>query len=275
MKILISADIEGIAGVVHPEQTRPGNSEYERARRLMTAEANAAIDGAFTGGATHIWIADAHGHFRNLLAEALDERAVLISGRPRPDGMITGIEDDVDALCLLGYHSKAGGQGVLAHTINGFAFADIAINGISLGEAGLYGLLAGELGVPVIFASGDQHFIAENRSFFPHMHWVQSKTAIGDYAAAASAPQAVCGEIRLAMEKAVRDAAAQKPAPLTMDAPYHCTVRANSPALADLFALLPQSERLDGCSVAFVQPSMRLVMRVLNMFSAMSASLRS
>ena len=43
MKLLISTDIEGVAGVYSPEQTRMGNGEYERARRLMTQEANAAI----------------------------------------------------------------------------------------------------------------------------------------------------------------------------------------------------------------------------------------
>ncbi|MDO4776020.1 MAG: M55 family metallopeptidase [Cardiobacteriaceae bacterium] len=274
MKVLISVDIEGVAGVVHPKQTRPGNAEYERARRWMAAEANAAAAGAFAGGAETVWIADAHGGFRNMAADDMDSRAVLVSGKPRADGMLASVIEEADALVLVGYHSKAGGQGVLAHTINGFAFADIAVNGVSLGEAGLYGLLAGELGVPLVFASGDQHFIAENRAFFPDVHWLQSKTALGDYAAANLSPAALCDALQRGVEAAVRAAVRKKPALFVMDAPYRCTVRANNPALADLFALLPDSERVDGTTVAFTETSMRRVMRVLNLFSAASAALR-
>ncbi|HWT38598.1 MAG TPA: M55 family metallopeptidase, partial [Paraburkholderia sp.] len=78
MKVLISVDIEGVAGVVNPEQTRAGNGEYERARRWMTLEANAAIEGAFAGGATDVWVNDSHGGFRNLLPDMLDARANVI-----------------------------------------------------------------------------------------------------------------------------------------------------------------------------------------------------
>ncbi|MDO5091104.1 MAG: M55 family metallopeptidase [Cardiobacteriaceae bacterium] len=274
MKILVSVDIEGVAGVVHPAQTRPGNGEYERARRFMAAEANAAVAGALAAGAHTVWVADAHGGFRNLAADDIDPRAILVSGKPRADGMLASVIDAADALILIGYHSRAGGQGVLAHTINGFAFADIAVNGISLGEAALYGLLAGECGVPLIFASGDQHFIAENRDFFPGAQWWQSKTALGDYAAASPAPEASAAAIEAGVMDAVRAVMLRRPAPFTMPAPYRCTVRAQTPALADLFALLPDTERLDGTTVAFVQPTMRRVIAVLNLFSAASAALR-
>lgn len=274
MKVLISVDIEGVAGVVHPEQTRPGNNEYERARRWMVAEANAAVVGAFAGGAEVVWLADAHGGFRNMSADEIESRAVLVSGKPRADGMLASVIEEADALVLIGYHSKAGGHGVLAHTINGFAFADIAVNGVSLGEAGLYGLLAGELGVPLIFASGDQHFIAENRAFFPDAHWLQSKTALGDYAAANLSPAAVCDALQSGVETAVRAAVQKRPSPFVMDAPYRCSVHTNTPALADLFTLLPDSERMDGTTVTFTETSMRRVMQVLNLFSAASAALR-
>ena len=50
MRILIVTDIEGVAGVVHPDQTREGHAEHEKALRWMTCEANAAIGGAFDGG---------------------------------------------------------------------------------------------------------------------------------------------------------------------------------------------------------------------------------
>ena len=102
MRILISTDIEGVAGVFHAEQTRAGNGEYERARRWMTREANAAVEGAFAGGATEVMVNDSHGGFRNLLPDELDPRARLVLGKPRHLGMAAGAEAGGDAMFLTG-----------------------------------------------------------------------------------------------------------------------------------------------------------------------------
>src|SRR5690606_16650190 len=133
MKILISTDIEGVAGVFHAEQTRPGNGEYERARVWMTGEANAAIEAAFDGGADEVLVNDSHGGFRNLLPDALDARARVVLGKPRYLGMMGGLEESCDAVCLVGYHARSQARGILAHTINSFAYARIFINGVELG----------------------------------------------------------------------------------------------------------------------------------------------
>ena len=120
MRILISADIEGISGVMSPEQTSPGSGEYERARLLMTREVNAAVEGALEGGATEIWVADGHGQYNNILLEELHPGACLVSGKPRLFGMMGGLDcGPWDGLFLIGYHARAGAHGVLAHTING------------------------------------------------------------------------------------------------------------------------------------------------------------
>ena len=171
MKVLISVDIEGVAGVYHAEQVRAGNPEYERARRLMALEASAAIAGAFDGGATEVYVNDSHGGFRNMPPDLLDARAQVIQGKPRYLSMVAGVELGVDGVCMIGYHSRSKGRGILAHTINSFAFARIAINGVEYGEAGLYGALAGEFGVPVAFASGDDVFIAETRPLSKLKRW--------------------------------------------------------------------------------------------------------
>ena len=149
MKILISTDIEGVAGVFHHQQVRAGNPEYERARILMTHEANAAIAGAFDAGATEVLVNDSHGDFRNMPPDLLDARAQQILGKPRYLSMMAGVDEKVDAVCMIGYHSRAQGRGILAHTINSFAFARVWLNEAELGEAGIYGALAGEYGVPV------------------------------------------------------------------------------------------------------------------------------
>ena len=91
MKVLISVDIEGVAGVYHAEQVRAGNPEYERARRWMAQEANAAIDGAFAAGATEVFVNDSHGGFRSLPPDLLDARAHVIQGKPRYLSMVAGV----------------------------------------------------------------------------------------------------------------------------------------------------------------------------------------
>jgi D-amino peptidase len=128
MKVLISTDIEGVAGVYHHEQARQGNPEYERARLLMAHEANAAIAGAFDAGATEVLVNDSHGGFRNMPPDVLDARARVVQGKPRYLSMVAGVEEDgVEAVCMVGYHSRAQGRGILAHTINSFAFASIRL----------------------------------------------------------------------------------------------------------------------------------------------------
>lgn len=276
MKILISTDIEGVAGVYHAEQTRPGNGEYERARAWMTAEADAAVRGAFAGGADEVLVNDSHGPFRNLLADRLDPRAYLVQGKPRYLSMMSGLETQCDAVCLIGYHSRAQGRGILAHTINSFAFARIWINDDELGEAGLYGALAGELGVPVIMASGDDVFIAEHRPLFPHVQWVQTKVAHGHASGVSLAPQASCAAIEQAVQTAVRARVDRDtPAPLLkIDAPIRCRIQTQSSGLADLFCMWPALVRVDGVTVSFEAASMQDAIRMINSLSAMSASLR-
>ena len=122
MKIFVSADIEGVAGVVARAHGEPGNVEYERARRLMTHEVNAAIAGAFEGGATEVLVNDSHGPQMNLIPELLDARAEVLLGRPKQGGMCAGLDSSFDGVFFTGYHAGAGQYGVLSHTINGFAF---------------------------------------------------------------------------------------------------------------------------------------------------------
>ena len=168
VRILVSVDIEGVAGVVHPDHARPGNADYERARRWMTAEASAAIAGARAGGATDVIVNDSHGDFRNLLLETIDPSARLLQGKPRELGMMAGVEDGCVAVFLVGWHAKAMAAGVLAHTINSTAFARVLVNGDEAGELALYGGVAAEFGAPVAFVSGDDRCVAEACTLFPN-----------------------------------------------------------------------------------------------------------
>jgi D-amino peptidase len=272
MKVLISTDIEGVAGVYHGEQVRAGNPEFERARLLMAREANAAVEGAFDAGASVVYVNDSHGGFRNMPPDVLDSRALVIQGKPRYLSMVAGAELGVDALCMVGYHSRAGGRGILAHTINSFAFAGVWLNDIELGEAGLYGALAGEYGVPVVMASGDDVFIEENGSLFPGASFVETKKACGFNSGVSLSPELARGAIRGGVFSALKDGVLARP--FVLAGPLRVRLRTQSPALADLFCQWPEFERVDGVSLAFSAASVEAAVRMLNCCSAMASLLR-
>ncbi len=272
MKVLISTDIEGVAGVVSQQQTRSGNPEYERARLLMTHEANAAIAGAFDGGATEVLVNDSHGDYRNMPAELLDPRARYVLGKPRYLGMMAGVDDGVDAVCMVGYHSRAQGRGILAHTINSFAFARVSFNGQEMGEAGIYGALAGEHGAAVVMASGDDVFIEEHRSLFPGAVFVQTKRATGQTSGISLSPAESCAAIRKGVAQALAQRADARP--LRLELPLQVRIQTQTPALADLFCQWPELRRLDGDEIVFEAPTVAAAVRMVNCLSAMSALLR-
>jgi D-amino peptidase len=272
MKVLVSTDIEGVAGVFHAEQTRAGNAEHERARLLMAQEANAAIAGAFDAGATDVLVNDSHGNFRNMPPDELDARARVVQGKPRYLGMVAGVEEGVDAVLMIGYHSRARGRGILAHTINSLAFARVAFNDLELGEAGIYGALAGERGAPVAMASGDDAFIEENRTLFPHATFVQTKRATGHTSGVSLSPAQSREAIRAGAAGALRRLGDAQL--FTLACPVAVRLQTQTPAFADLFCQWPAMRRLSGDEVAFDAPTVEAAVRMLNSLSAMSASLR-
>jgi D-amino peptidase len=274
MKIYVSADIEGVAGVVSPQQGQPGNPEYERARRLMTEEVSAAIEGAFAGGASAVLVNDGHGPMTNIIPELLDPRAELILGKPKPANMCAGLDGSFGGAFFLGYHTGARRHGVLAHTVNGFAFGAIRLNGQLCSEATLNGAYAGSLGVPVLLLSGDDQTAEDCGSHFPQAHRVVTKHALGTRAARAISPSLARERLSMAAEAAVREAAASRLQPFTLQGPFRLEVTLTTPALADLAAIIPVARRLDPVTVAFDAPGMADVLGWVNTLSALSAFLR-
>lgn len=272
MKIFISADIEGVAGVVTPAHGQPGNPEYERARRLMTDEVSAAVAGAFDGGATEVVVNDSHGPQLNLLPETLDPRCDLVLGRPKPGNMCAGLDGTFDAAFFTGFHAGAGQNGVLSHTINGFAFAAIRVNGIDCAEATLYGAYAGSLGVPVALLTGDDRLMAQCGPMFPGAARAVVKTALGQRAARSMSPARACAAIRAAAAAALANLSGC--APVTIVAPYRLEIDLAAVAIADLAEIIPTAVRIGPRSVAFDATSMRDVLGWINTISAASASLR-
>ncbi|MEU2663447.1 M55 family metallopeptidase [Micromonospora sp. NPDC007220] len=259
--VLISADMEGISGIVHPTETNPGGYDYERARRLMTAEVNAAILGVLDAEPdADVLVADAHGPFRNLLPEELDRRARLVRGRPRPLSMVAGLEMGADALLLVGYHARAGaGPAVLAHTMSD-AVLDVRLNGRPAGEIGLNTAVAGHFGVPVVLLSGDDVACAELRDLVPDAVTVEVKCALGQAAAVTLHP----GEAQERLRRAAATAVARRAEvpPLTFAGPVDVEVDLYSPTTVDQATLVPGFARAPGArTVTFTGQDMVEVYR--------------
>jgi D-amino peptidase len=249
MKIFISADIEGVAGVVVPLHGQPGNTEYEHARRLMTEELNAAIEGAFAGGAVEVLVNDSHGPMINILPDLLDPRAELIRGNIKPGGMFAGLDDSYSGAMCLGYHAAAAEHGVLAHTTSSLAFAAIRLNGMAASEAMFYGAYAGAMGVPVVMLSGDDVTERTCGGLFPGAEFVRVKTALGQRAARAVSPHTARTLLREAAERATRAAGTVKP--YRVAEPCDVVFDLTSVTLADVCATIPASVRYAPLTVGF------------------------
>ena len=252
MRIYVSSDIEGVAGVVSAEHQSPTSGrEYERARSWMTSEVNAAIDAAFDVGATEVWVNDAHGPNTNLLVEALDDRALLITGKPKRLQMVEGIDADFDAAMFLGYHARTGVQAaVLDHAYIGIVGHDLSLNGVAYGEFGLNALIAGHHGVPVVAASGDDKLAAEARAVIPGIEVATVKHALGRTAARTMTPAVARREIAAAVRRALtgdlRRHLLVPPAP-----PYELQVTFHRTSMADAASVMPGSVRTGGCTVCW------------------------
>lgn len=273
MKIFISADIEGVAGVGESAQGQRGAAEYPLACQLMTEEANAAIRGAFAGGATEVLVADSHGPMRNMPPDALDPRARLIQGTPRPLSMIQGLTSDFAGVVLIGYHAAAANFGTLAHTINGFSFARIEVNGVLAGEPTLFAGYAAEQGVPLLAVSGDDRLAAEIEVQFPHARRITVKSSIGVVVTNSLSPmrsrELIENEVRAAVK-----AAAEAPVEAPCKAPLTVRLQFTRQLFADAAAMLPWLTRLDSTTVEFTVKDHGEAIGALSALSLISGSFR-
>lgn len=264
LKIYISCDMEGISGVVNWAETGPESpNDYERFRRVMTAEANAAALGAFEGGATEVVINDSHGSMRNIIIEELDSRVQLVRGSPKPWSMMQGIGPAFDGVFLVGYHSRASSLGVLNHTYTG-TVVNYKVNGAVGGETAMNALVAGEYDVPVLLVTGDDQVCAEARALLGPVLTVEVKQAAGRYAAQCLHPARAHELIKAAAARAVREKAPGAAAggasgvagvkPLKAARPTRIELTFQVSAMADGAMLMPGVERVDNLTVGYTAP---------------------
>lgn len=199
VQIYISADMEGITGLVDAVDVQPGGADYERGRVMMTEDVNAAVRGALTAGATRVVVNDAHGPMRNLLPDQLHPAAHLVRGRPKAMGMLEGLDGSFDATVCVGYHARAGTLGVLSHSFMGHEIEDVWLDSYNVGEIGMVHATAAALGAPVLVLTGDDAACAEISDWDPAVETVPVKRARGRFAA----QLLPVGEARHAIETSV------------------------------------------------------------------------
>lgn len=251
MKVYISADIEGITGLVSWSQcSRPdGKSfDYAFARRMMTHDVNAAIRGARAAGAQTVVVKDSHGNSKNLLIEDLEPGIELVSGHGSGiDGMMMGIDDSFDAAILVGYHAMAGThKGIMEHTITG-GIHRLFVNGIETGEMGLSAGVAGRYGVPLVMASSDTAGCAEAAALIPGIVTTSTKEGYGRYMGRLLHPSETGPAIEAAAKAGVEARAAIQPH--TFAEPTTIRVEFNRAEEADQCARMIGIRRADGYSV--------------------------
>ena len=244
MKVYISVDMEGIGGISHSKPTERDDAGYPAAVALMVGEANAAIEGAYEGGASEVLVNDSHGQMFNLIPEDLDARAMLLQGQ-KPWSMVAGAGPDrgFDVALFVGYHTRAGHPiGTIAHTYSG-APTLTTLQGKPVGESGINALALGAWGVPVGLVTGDDQLALETEAWLPWAERVVVKTAVSRRAAASVHPSMARDRVRVGARRAVERAAAGELRPLEVDRPIRLEAEYENAGLADYAAIVPSCER--------------------------------
>jgi D-amino peptidase len=260
LKVFISVDMEGLAGVVTGSDVSASGPDYAHFRRIMAGETNAAIEGAFRAGATEVLVRDSHGAKQNLLPADVDPRAMLLRGAtPGPENMMLGIDSTFAAVVFIGYHASAGTpNAILEHTSNGNV-VDFSINGVSLPEGGYNALVAGLHGVPVVFVAGDRAVVEQIQGLLGPIEALAVKQEIQE-ASLGLSPEEAQNRIRAGVERAVRGRARAKP--YTLSAPYTMVLKVRE----ERPALYPGARRTAAGELTFTSPDL---LRVLDAFNAM------
>jgi D-amino peptidase len=211
MKVFLSSDMEGTAGVVDWDQCVGDGPAAAAGRRLLLAEVNAAIDGALAGGATEVVVNDSHSTMRNLPPADLAGGASYISGSHKPLYMMQGLDGSFGAILFVSYHGSVGAPACLSHTYNPRAVVEARLDGVVTGEAGINALVAAHYGVPVVLVTGDRTACEETAALIPGVHAAVVKEPVSRIAAHSLHPDRACELIRETARRAVAAAGAAEP----------------------------------------------------------------
>jgi len=263
MRLHISADLEGIAGVAAREQLGPPGHEYAEACRWMTATVTAAIEAAREQGVTEVVVADSHGNALNLLPDRLPDGVQLVRGWPRPLGMMQGVEQGpFIGTLLLGYHgSDRAIEGGLAHTLSGRLIQEVRLNGRPASEAVISAAIAGQYGVPVLLVSGDDVCAAECTDLLGPVETAVVKWTCGAWSSRSLTPPAADAVVRDGVRRAL--AGRDRARPFLVEAPIRLEVEFRRQIHAEVMAYMPGVTRTAPYTVALTLPDMAAASRAL------------
>lgn len=262
LKVYISADMEGVVGVVTSDHLGPTGWEYENARKWLTGEVNAAIGAARAAGATEIVVSDSHGNGENILLDEIPRGVKLVRSWPRPLGMMQGIDESFDAVLYIGYHaSTTNPEGVRAHTMSSGTLTAIKLNGVAVPEAVINAAIAGHFGVPVVMISGDDAIIREAQSHLAGIEGAVLKWNYGFHSALTVTPAE--GQEIIAEKVSAALARVDDFEPYRLEGPIVVEVSFKNYLAAELLAYLPIVERVDSHTISFTGKDMVEVSKFL------------
>ncbi len=242
MKIFISSDMEGTAGVVDWDQVTKGSNDYDYYAGLLTNEVNAAIEGAISAGASEFLVNDSHSKMENLRPDQLAGSARYLSGRFKPMYMMQGLDASFDAVFFISYHgSMSSRSSTLSHTYFPTAFTEVTINGVVAGESGINALVALAYGVPIVLVSGDATTAEEIAPFCPGVRSAVVKESVSRFSANSMHPNEACRLIRDEAKRATESIATAHQVDIALPATFAITFRTSD--YADLAERIAGVER--------------------------------
>jgi len=273
LKIYISADLEGVAGVVSRDQLGGESDSYRRARLLMTEEVNAAARGAMEAGAKEVVVNDSHGLMTNILIEDLQEEVKLISGTPKEWAMMAGISDQFDLVFLLGYHARQAEQGTLSHTYSSSALGQMKLNNEVVGELGLSAYIAGYFGVPVGLVTGDDQACSEGKNLLGNaLKTAVVKKNLAHRAVESLTPKKACRLIQEQAGLAIREK--KQTQAVALKTPVDLEIVFQNRGMAEEAASMPGAELVSASTVRFSHPDFREVVAGMQVMVTLALSLR-
>lgn len=252
MKVWISCDMEGVAGVVDWDQCRAGSGDsYAVGCALLQDEVNAAIDGAIEGGAQQVVVNDSHGRMFNLDPRKIAGNAEYIAGQHKPLYMMQGLDESFDAIFFIGYHgSISGAPSTLSHTYNPDVFSRASINGVEIGESGINALVADHYQVPIALISGDSVTMKQAEPFAPGAVRVITKESLTRFSARNLHPAESCRRIREGATAALHNVADGTVGPPGIDVPATLELEFQTSDMAEVATWVRGTARSGERSVA-------------------------
>ena len=272
MKILISADLEGVSGVSHPEQIYPDGRYYKETLIRWAQELNAIVDGLKESGVEHIVINDSHNHSRNLDSSMVPNASIVI-GWQRPYSMVSGVEKSFDACFFTGYHAMAGSNATLSHTYRPRIIKQVLLNKVPVGEVGLNAAMAGYFDIPVALISGDEEVCMEAQSLLgQQIIAVQTKMSLSRYSSLSYPFEVNLKNLKAGAIKAIKQKDKWKVFKIKGEGKIKLQVTFSESNHADAAELIPNVKRIADNEVEFADNDYAVVFKCFLAMGALAAS---